>query len=65
MKFFGAVAHSYPREILDKYPILVECLFETLDSGDPTTLPVAMDTLGFIGNTIEGKLCLASLGAYK
>ncbi|XP_063824245.1 26S proteasome non-ATPase regulatory subunit 5 [Ostrinia nubilalis] len=63
IKFVGSIAHCYPKEILDKYPILVNLMFETFESGDPTLLPVALDTLGFIGTTIEGKLCLAALGS--
>lgn len=62
MKFIGAIAHHYPKEILEKYPVVVELMFNTFDSGDPTVLPVTLDTLGFIGTTIEGKLCLAALG---
>lgn len=62
MKFFGCIAHHYPKEIFDKYPVLLNTLFDAFDSGDPTVLPVALDTLGFIGTTMEGKLCLAALG---
>lgn len=62
MKFFGCIAHLYPREIFEKYPILLESLFQAFESGDQAILPVALDTLGFIGATIEGKLSLAALG---
>lgn len=60
MKFLGAIAHYYPKEVIDKYPVLLDFLFNAF--GDQTILPVALDTLGFIANTIEGKLCLAALG---
>ncbi|CAG9559691.1 unnamed protein product [Danaus chrysippus] len=63
MKFFGYIAYHYPKEIFGKYPILLETLFEALDSDDSNLLPVAIDTLGFIGTTIEGKMCLATLGS--
>ncbi|KAI5646556.1 proteasome non-ATPase 26S subunit domain-containing protein [Phthorimaea operculella] len=63
IKFFGAIAHDYPREIFNKYPVLVNSLFEALESNDATVLPVALDTLAFVGSTIEGKLCLAALGS--
>ncbi|XP_049870417.1 26S proteasome non-ATPase regulatory subunit 5 [Pectinophora gossypiella] len=63
MKFFGSIAHHYPREIFDKYPVLVDALFDAFESNDAAVLPVALDTLGFIGNTIEGKLCLAAVGS--
>lgn len=62
MKFFGCIAHHYPKEIFSKYPVLLEMLFDAFKTEDPTVLPVALDTLGFIGETIEGKLCLAALG---
>lgn len=62
MKFIGAIAHYYPKEILEKYPTLVDLIFDTFESNDPTVLPVTLDTLGFIGTSIEGKLCLAALG---
>lgn len=62
MKFFGYIAYNYPKEIFGKYPILLETLFEALDSNDSNLLPVAIDTLGFIGTTNEGKMCLATLG---
>ncbi|XP_050343371.1 26S proteasome non-ATPase regulatory subunit 5 [Nymphalis io] len=63
MKFFGSIAHYYPNEIFQKYPVLLESLFDALDSKDATILPVALDTLGFIGTTIEGKMCLMALGS--
>ncbi|XP_053603779.1 26S proteasome non-ATPase regulatory subunit 5 [Plodia interpunctella] len=63
MKFFGCIAHHYPKEIFEKYPVLLDTLFESLQSGDQSTLPVVIDTLGFVGCTIEGKLCLAAQGS--
>ncbi|CAH0725180.1 unnamed protein product, partial [Brenthis ino] len=63
MKFFGSIAHYYPKEIFQKYPILLESLFDAMSSDDTTILPVALDTLGFIGTTIEGKMCLMALGS--
>lgn len=62
MKFFGCIAHHYPREIFEKYPVMMNQMFDAFDSADATTLPVALDTLGFIGTTIEGKLSLVALG---
>lgn len=63
MKFFGCLAHNYPKEIFEKHAVVLDLLFEAFDSHDLTILPVALDTLGFIGSTIEGKLCLAALGS--
>ncbi|CAH1647142.1 unnamed protein product [Spodoptera littoralis] len=62
MKFFGCIAHSYPKEIFEKHTVVFDTLFESIESADPAVLPVALDTLGFIGTTVEGKLCLAALG---
>ncbi|XP_063533462.1 26S proteasome non-ATPase regulatory subunit 5 [Cydia strobilella] len=63
MKFFGTIAHKYPQEIFKKYPVLMNLMFDTFASQDQGTLPIALDTLGFIGSTIEGKLSLAALGS--
>ncbi|GBP48613.1 26S proteasome non-ATPase regulatory subunit 5 [Eumeta japonica] len=63
MKFFGAIAHMYPREIFKNYPVLLDSLFEILESREQSVLPVALDTLGFVGSTVEGKLSLAALGS--
>lgn len=65
MKFFGSIAHYYPKEIFEKYPVLLQCLFDAIDTDDETILPVALDTLGFIGKKTEGKLCLAAVGNYN
>lgn len=62
MKFFGCIAHCYPKETFEKHSVVFDTLFEIIQSGDRTILPVALDTLGFIGTTVEGKLCLAALG---
>lgn len=64
MKFFGCMAHNYPREIFEKNIVMLDSLFNAFESHDQTVLPVALDTLGFIGSTIEGKLCLAALGKW-
>lgn len=52
----------YPKEIFEKYPPLLGTLFDAFDSNDPTVVPIALDTLGFVGSTIEGKLSLAAIG---
>lgn len=63
MKFFGTIAHYYPKEVFEKHDVLLSSLFEAFETHDHQMLPVALDTLGFIGSTIEGKLCLAALGS--
>lgn len=62
MKFFGCIAHYYPREVIGRYPALLDLLFDAIQSTDDTILPIALDTLGFIGTSMEGKFCLAALG---
>lgn len=64
MKFFGVIAHLYPKEILGKYPVVVECIYDVFESQDQTVLLIAIDTLGYIGITIEGKFSLTALGMY-
>ncbi|CAK1598913.1 unnamed protein product [Parnassius mnemosyne] len=63
IKFFASIAHYYPKEIFEKYPIFLNSLFNAIESGEQTVLPVALDALGFIGITIEGKLCLTAVGS--
>ncbi|CAH2071156.1 unnamed protein product, partial [Iphiclides podalirius] len=63
MKFFGSMAHYCPKEILEKYPVSLNLVFNAIDSDDQAILLVALDTLGFIGKTTEGKLCLAAVGS--
>lgn len=65
MKFFGTIAHKHPQEIFTKYPVLLNLMFDTIDNQDQATLSIALDTLAFVGSTIEGKLCLAALGKKK
>ncbi|CAK1546158.1 unnamed protein product [Leptosia nina] len=63
IKFFGTVICHYSREVIHQYPILVESLLDSFDEVDETVFPVVLDTLGVIGTTIEGKLCLAEFGS--
>ena len=62
MKFFGHVARFRPNEIFSKYPVVVSALFEVLESADQTILASALDTLGHIASTVEGKYALQDLG---
>ena len=41
---------------------MVNALFETFESPDLVLLGVAMETVGYIGTSVEGKYMLASLG---
>ncbi|XP_015596966.1 26S proteasome non-ATPase regulatory subunit 5 [Cephus cinctus] len=62
MKFFGNVACVRPNEIFSNYPTVVSALFEVLESDDPTILSGALDTLGHVASTVEGKYALQTLG---
>jgi 26S proteasome non-ATPase regulatory subunit 5 len=62
IKFFGNVTQSWPKEVFAEYPTIVTALFETFDNSDLVLLGVAMETVGYIGTTVEGKYMLESLG---
>uniref|UniRef100_A0A8C3CEZ7 26S proteasome non-ATPase regulatory subunit 5 n=1 Tax=Cairina moschata TaxID=8855 RepID=A0A8C3CEZ7_CAIMO len=59
VKFFGnlAVVDS-PQQICERYPVFMEKVFEMAESHDPTMIGVAVDTLGILGSTVEGKQVL-------
>lgn len=62
MKFFGNVARHWPNELFSKYPVIISALFEVIDSGDQTIIGPALDTLGFVSASVEGKYALQALG---
>ncbi|XP_076232215.1 26S proteasome non-ATPase regulatory subunit 5 [Calliopsis andreniformis] len=62
MKFFGNVARHWPNEIFSKYPVVVTALFEVIKNGDESILGVALDTLGHVSASVEGKYALQALG---
>ncbi|XP_046757724.1 26S proteasome non-ATPase regulatory subunit 5 isoform X1 [Gallus gallus] len=59
IKFFGnlAVVDS-PQQICERYPVFMEKVFEMAESHDPTMNGVAVDTLGILGSSVEGKQVL-------
>ena len=61
MKFFGTLAHFQP-DVLTKYPIFTDTLFQMLDDADLALVMVAMETVAFIATRIEGKSVLFNLG---
>lgn len=61
-KFFGNVAHLWPKEVFAEYPGVLTALFETFDNPDLVLLGVAMETVGYIGTSVEGKYMLNSVG---
>ena len=62
VKFWGNVAHLRPREVLLKYPAIVTTLANMVQSDDPTAQTVALETLGYIGVSLEGKSALLESG---
>ncbi|XP_013402299.1 26S proteasome non-ATPase regulatory subunit 5 isoform X1 [Lingula anatina] len=62
IKFFGSVAFLHPKEIMTKYKTFVNMVFSYLECQDVTLRGVAVQTLGFIGSTAEGKLTFDKMG---
>ena len=62
MKFWGNVAHLKPRSTLSRYPGLVPALASSLHSEDPALRTIGLDTLAYVGVSLEGKEALAELG---
>ncbi|XP_015123991.1 26S proteasome non-ATPase regulatory subunit 5 [Diachasma alloeum] len=62
MKFFGYVAKNRPDKIFSKYPIVIYSLFQVIEGDDFVLLANALDTLGHIAQSVEGKYALESLG---
>lgn len=62
MKFFGNVARHWPSELFLRYPVIISALFEVIDSGDQNIVGTALDTLGFVSASVEGKYALQALG---
>ena len=58
IKFLGCVASSHPEKIFQKYSQSCKLLFETVSMNYPETLGPALDTLGILGVSKEGKIGL-------
>ncbi|KAG7498947.1 26S proteasome non-ATPase regulatory subunit 5 [Solea senegalensis] len=63
VKFFGnlAIADS-PQQVCETYPAFQNKVFEMTLDADPVMLGVALDTLGLLGSTVEGKQVLQKTG---
>ena len=61
-KFFGNIAHLWPKQVIEEYTAVLTALFETFDNPDLVLLGVAMETVGYIGTSVEGKYMLNSVG---
>ncbi|XP_052219531.1 26S proteasome non-ATPase regulatory subunit 5-like [Dreissena polymorpha] len=63
IKFFGCVARLYPKEVCSQNESFVATVFNNLSSPEnPSMLSLAVQTVGFIGSSIEGKMALEKLG---
>ncbi|XP_050296589.1 26S proteasome non-ATPase regulatory subunit 5 [Anthonomus grandis grandis] len=63
IKFFGRVGIKKPRELVAKYPALLDYLYSNIESSDLTIVGVSLDAIGHIGSTPFGKIALSSTGA--
>ncbi|XP_054853235.1 26S proteasome non-ATPase regulatory subunit 5 [Eublepharis macularius] len=63
VKFFGNLAIvDSPDQICEQYPIFMKKVFSMAEGHDQTMYGVAVDTLGILGSTVEGKLVLQKMG---
>lgn len=66
VKFFGNLAIvDSPEQICEQYPIFMKKVFSMAEGQDQTMYGVAVDTLGILGSTVEGKLVLQKMGEYS
>lgn len=62
IKFFGNVAQTKPQEIFAEFPAVISLVFELYDSNDPILSNLALETIGFVASTPDGKLVLNQHG---
>ncbi|KAK3524579.1 hypothetical protein QTP70_029890 [Hemibagrus guttatus] len=63
VKFFGNLAiMDSPQQVCENYPAFLSMVFTMAMSPDPSQIPVALDTLGLMGGTVEGKQVLHKTG---
>lgn len=64
MKFFGKILKTRV-DIFSKYPTIITALFQVINDTDDTILLAnALDTLGNIASTLDGKYALKSFGQF-
>uniref|UniRef100_A0AAQ6IHK6 26S proteasome non-ATPase regulatory subunit 5 n=1 Tax=Anabas testudineus TaxID=64144 RepID=A0AAQ6IHK6_ANATE len=65
VKFFGNLAiMDSPQQVCETYPAFQNKVFEMALDPDPVMIGVAMDTLGLLGSTVEGKQVLQKTGQF-
>ncbi|KAM8933708.1 26S proteasome non-ATPase regulatory subunit 5 [Pelodytes ibericus] len=63
VKFFGNLAiMDSPQQICERYPAFLEKVFSMAEGHETTMIGVAVDTLGVLGSTLEGKQVLQKAG---
>lgn len=63
VKFFGNLAITdSPQQVCETYPAFQNKVFEMALDPDPVMIGVALDTLGLLGSTVEGKQVLQKTG---
>ncbi|XP_028318727.1 26S proteasome non-ATPase regulatory subunit 5 [Gouania willdenowi] len=63
VKFFGNLAvMDSPQQVCEAYPAFQSKVFEMALDPDPALIGVALDTLGLLGSTVEGKQVLQKSG---
>lgn len=51
-----------PQQVCEAYPVFQSKVFEMALDPDPVMIGVALDTLGLLGSTVEGKQVLHKTG---
>ncbi|XP_073455665.1 26S proteasome non-ATPase regulatory subunit 5 isoform X2 [Aquarana catesbeiana] len=63
VKFFGNLAvMDSPQQICEHYPAFLQKVFDMAEGHETTMIGVAVDTLGIMGSTVEGKQVLQKTG---
>ncbi|XP_047228903.1 26S proteasome non-ATPase regulatory subunit 5 [Girardinichthys multiradiatus] len=63
VKFFGNLAiMDSPQQVCESYPVFLNKVFDMALDPDPVMIGVALDTLGLLGSTVEGKQVLQKTG---
>ena len=56
------MAHQYPKDICDRFQNFINMVFSLVLADDPSLQAIAIETLGVIGDSAEGKRALENQG---
>lgn len=63
VKFFGKMSYQDgPQNVISIFPQFIDMIFGLIDDSDSVKKKIGVETLGFIGQTVEGKHVLAKEG---